>query len=70
MRLGRAGGVGVALDIDGVLLRGGHVLEGAVEAVRRLQKQHVPLVFMTNGGGVTEAVKARELSHKLGEPIR
>jgi HAD superfamily hydrolase (TIGR01450 family) len=58
--------VAVALDIDGVILRGGDVLSGAVDAVRRLKENNVPVVFMTNGGGVTEAEKARSLQSKLG----
>jgi HAD superfamily hydrolase (TIGR01456 family) len=65
---------GVALDIDGVLLRGSSVIPGAQRALSALYgnnalKRRFPVIFLTNGGGVTEAAKARELEHKLGIPI-
>ncbi|CAM9513222.1 unnamed protein product, partial [Phaeothamnion confervicola] len=52
-----------AFDIDGVLLRGKGVLPGARDALRRLRDRDVPFVFVTNGGGCTEAAKAEELSN-------
>lgn len=58
---------GVALDIDGVLIRGGSPIPGSAEAVRRLRAAGVPHVFMTNGGGVPEAAKAAELAARLGD---
>ncbi|GBG77616.1 hypothetical protein CBR_g24062 [Chara braunii] len=66
---------GVALDIDGVLLKGRHPMPGAERALRRLVRltaeassgeRHVPFVFLTNGGGVTERMKAMELSKIFG----
>lgn len=60
---------GVAIDVDGVLLRGKTVLPGSPEALRVLMKHQIPHVFITNGGGVLEAQKARELSLKLGVDI-
>ena len=45
------GSVGVALDVDGVLVRGGAVIPGASSALKRLVKHKVPFVFVTNGGG-------------------
>jgi hypothetical protein len=40
---------GVALDIDGVLLRGKTVLPRAVDALKLLRKEGIPHVFVTNG---------------------
>ncbi|CAJ1438793.1 unnamed protein product [Effrenium voratum] len=56
---------GVVLDIDGVVRRGGEPIQGAKEALWHLEKASVPYIFMTNGGGVTEAKKAQELSELL-----
>ena len=67
-----------AFDIDGVLIRGKHVLQTARTALARLFKPHAPgtppthtppLVFLTNGGGVPEATKAAQLTQWLGQPI-
>ena len=57
----------VALDIDGVLIRGGLVLPSTRMALRKLYGQNklgvrFPVVFLTNGGGVPESVKAKQLS--------
>lgn len=41
--------VGVCFDIDGVLLRGSHVLPGAFEALDKLDRYNVPYIFLTNG---------------------
>lgn len=60
--------IAVALDIDGVLLRGKSVLPRASEAVRRLIQHRIPYIYMTNGGGVTESQKAKEISEKLNIP--
>ncbi len=61
--------VAFALDIDGVLLHAKKPIEGAIEALAELGGQsdawRVPIVFLTNGGGVDEASKARELEHLL-----
>lgn len=61
---------GVAIDIDGVLLRGSKVLPRARDALERLQDASVPFVFVTNGGGKTEADKALELSKRLQLDVR
>jgi HAD superfamily hydrolase (TIGR01456 family) len=58
-------------DIDGVLIRGKHVLPAAQRALQRLYtadgaEPRLPLAFLTNGGGVTEAQKALQLSQWLG----
>lgn len=57
--------VGAVFDIDGVLLRGHKALPGARDSLLRLQQQHVPFIFLTNGGGVLESAKADELSTLL-----
>lgn len=61
--------VALALDIDGVLLHSKQPIEQAVQALKELGGQsgswRVPLVFLTNGGGISEAGKARELEHLL-----
>lgn len=60
------------LDIDGVLVRGGHRLEQAQRALRRLlhapTRKH-PVLFMTNGGGCFERVKAAQLSAWFDVPV-
>lgn len=54
-------------DIDGVLIQGGTVLPEAKKALAKLYtnngaKPKYPVCFLTNGGGVTEAQKAEQLS--------
>ncbi|KAG2447091.1 hypothetical protein HYH02_007840 [Chlamydomonas schloesseri] len=62
-----------SFDIDGVLIRGKHVLPEALEAVKKLTapdgRWRYPVVFMTNGGGVCEARKAAQLSSWLGVQV-
>lgn len=57
------------LDIDGVFLKGGKVLNGAKSAMSKLLHHNIPYVFVTNGGGVLEDRKANDLSKKLGIPV-
>jgi HAD superfamily hydrolase (TIGR01450 family) len=67
-------GVGFAFDIDGVLARGGEPLPASA-AVRELLTTKTtaqwlaPTVFVTNGGGMTEARKAAQLSEMLGVSV-
>ncbi|GFH06044.1 uncharacterized protein HaLaN_00608 [Haematococcus lacustris] len=59
-------------DIDGVLIRGKCVLDSAKTAMAELCPSgtwRFPTVFMTNGGGVTEAHKAQQLSSWLQVPV-
>jgi HAD superfamily hydrolase (TIGR01456 family) len=58
--------IGVALDIDGVLLRGKNLLPMAKTAVSLLKLNRIPTIYLTNGGGLTEVQKAKQLSDKLG----
>ena len=55
----------VALDIDGVLLRGGKTIPPAHQALTSLQKASIPFIFLTNGGGVKEEQKAHDLNYKF-----
>ncbi|KAJ3133807.1 hypothetical protein HK100_004060 [Physocladia obscura] len=62
--------IGIALDIDGVLIRGKKVLPQAIRAIEKIKKNKVPFILLTNGGGMAEANKAQELSDKLGSEIK
>ncbi|KAI9365963.1 HAD-like domain-containing protein [Zopfochytrium polystomum] len=57
--------VGVAFDIDGVLIKGKAALPQAIRSLRRLDELKVPYICLTNGGGMTEEAKAAELSSLL-----
>ena len=59
----------LALDIDGVFLRGKRVLDFAIRTVDRIKKENTPFIFITNGGGISEEQKAREMSEKLQTEI-
>ncbi|GAQ90190.1 Haloacid dehalogenase-like hydrolase (HAD) superfamily protein [Klebsormidium nitens] len=75
--------IGIAFDIDGVLLRGKTPIEGASAALKQLHgtgpgdqdgktkagQALIPHVYLTNGGGVTEAAKAEELASLLDVPV-
>ena len=68
----RDGPPGFVFDIDGVLVRGRAVLPMARQAMSRLccrGEWSVPVVFLTNGGGVLESTKARQLSEMLNVPV-
>lgn len=59
-----------AFDIDGVLIRGGKPIPEAVEAMKVLNGENeygikVPYIFVTNGGGKTEAERCIQLSQQL-----
>mmetsp|Transcript_6432 Transcript_6432/g.7361 ORF Transcript_6432/g.7361 Transcript_6432/m.7361 type:complete len:348 (-) Transcript_6432:403-1446(-) len=62
--------IGVALDIDGVLIRGQKPLPGAKESLEKLRHHNIPFLFMTNGGGVMEEKKLADLENKLGTDLR
>lgn len=59
----------VVFDIDGVLLRGGSLINGAKQAVAKLAHSKIPFIFVTNGGGMLESQKAADLSKKLDFPV-
>jgi len=59
-----------AFDIDGVLIRGGRPIPEAIEAMKMLNGDNeygikVPYIFVTNGGGKTEAERCIQLSKQL-----
>lgn len=59
-----------AFDIDGVLVRGGRPIPEAIEAMKVLNGKNayglqVPYIFLTNGGGKTEAERCADLSRQL-----
>ncbi|CAA7389511.1 unnamed protein product [Spirodela intermedia] len=60
---------GIALDIDGVVLRGSTPIDGSSQALRRLYASdgtlRFPFLFLTNGGGTPESKRASELSRLL-----
>ncbi|KAJ2726040.1 hypothetical protein GGI07_000823 [Coemansia sp. Benny D115] len=67
-------GTAVAFDIDGVLVKGKRTLEEGKRALAMLKGNNpwgksIPFVLLTNGGGVSEAKKAQEISERLGTEI-
>ncbi|KAG9246766.1 HAD-like domain-containing protein [Calycina marina] len=59
-----------AFDIDGVLIRGGAPIPEAIEAMKVLNGENeyglkIPYIFLTNGGGKTEAERCIDLSRQL-----
>ena len=58
----------IAFDIDGVLKQGPKVLPEAIRTIRMLEgdnpwNRKVPYLFITNSGGKSEAVRAKDLSN-------
>ncbi|KPI86499.1 hypothetical protein ABL78_4439 [Leptomonas seymouri] len=64
------GSAGVVMDIDGVVYRGHQLIPGADTAIQHLATLRIPFLFMTNGGGKSEAEKAEELSELLKCPVQ
>jgi HAD superfamily hydrolase (TIGR01456 family) len=63
-----------AFDIDGVLVRGPDTLNSGIEAIKYLDGENpynikVPYIFVTNGGGKHESVRAEDLSNRLKTDI-
>ncbi|KAI1271221.1 HAD-like domain-containing protein [Xylaria sp. FL0933] len=59
-----------AFDIDGVLVRGGRAIPEAIEAMKVLNGKNkygikIPYIFLTNGGGKSEAERCGDLSRQL-----
>lgn len=55
-----------AFDIDGVLLRSSQNLPGAAQALQFLQRNAIPFILLTNGGGKHESERVADLSKKFG----
>jgi HAD superfamily hydrolase (TIGR01456 family) len=65
---------GYVFDVDGVLLRGKRVLDpgrAAMHCLYDARRSHwnAPVVFLTNGGGTSEAARGEYLSSLLHVPI-
>jgi ribonucleotide monophosphatase NagD (HAD superfamily) len=58
--------IGLVIDIDGVILKKHDLIPTAKEAIEKLQKNKIPFLFLTNGGGVLEEKKSKQLSEILG----
>lgn len=61
--------VAFAFDIDGVLLRSKNPIPRASEALKLLQKNKIPFILLTNGGGQLEKERVEFLSDALDVPI-
>ncbi|KAJ1919340.1 hypothetical protein H4219_002028 [Mycoemilia scoparia] len=64
----------IVFDIDGVLLKGKTAIPEAIDTLKVLGGQNemgkrIPFLLLTNGGGVSEEEKAKELSKTLDFPI-
>ncbi|KAL7621435.1 hypothetical protein AAE478_008757 [Parahypoxylon ruwenzoriense] len=55
-----------AFDIDGVLLHVSKPIPGATQALEFLQRNNVPFILLTNGGGKHETERVADLSARLG----
>ena len=58
---------GLACDLDGVVYRGDHAIDGAPEAIERLRSRGVRIVFCTNNSRSTVGQYVEKL-HRLGVP--
>ncbi|KAL1746409.1 HAD-like domain-containing protein, partial [Schizophyllum fasciatum] len=61
-------------DIDGVFVHGPNVIPAASRAVAMLEgdnpfNSRIPYLLLTNGGGVSESLRAKKLTKQLGTPI-
>ena len=56
-------------SIDGVLVRSSEPLPRAKKALSYLQKQRIPFILLTNGGGKHEAERVADLSERLEVPL-
>ncbi|KAK3702102.1 hypothetical protein LTR37_015077 [Vermiconidia calcicola] len=56
-------------SIDGVLVRSSTPIQGAHKALSYLQKENIPFVLLTNGGGKTEEERVAHLQEKLEVPL-
>ncbi|CDK25097.1 unnamed protein product [Kuraishia capsulata CBS 1993] len=69
VRFSSSNNIAFAFDIDGVLLRGSKPLNPYAKTALTLLDEHkVPYVLFTNGGGVSESDKIREVAKKLEYP--
>lgn len=59
---------GFLIDMDGVIYRGGELIPGADQFIRRLQREQIPFLFLTNNSQRTRRDVATKLS-RLGIPV-
>lgn len=57
---------GFVFDIDGVLVQGSKAIPEARNALRFLNNNKIPFVFLTNSGGLLEGEKTTQVLTKLG----
>lgn len=55
--------------MDGVLIKGNKPIPGAGEALKLLQERQITWILMTNGGGISEAARAKALTERLNIPV-
>lgn len=67
--IAQASTIAFVFDIDGVLLRGKKPIPQAHETLSLLNRQKIPFILLTNGGGVTEESRIEFLSEKLNIPL-
>ena len=60
---------GFLIDMDGVLYRGDHVISGAKEFIRALQRLDIPHLFLTNNSKQTQRDISLKLRDKLGVEV-
>lgn len=60
--------IAFVFDIDGVLIRGKKPIPQAKPALELLNREKIPYILMTNGGGVLESQKAEEVTHITDGP--
>jgi NagD protein len=60
---------GFLIDMDGVIYRGGELIRGAEEFVRRLEREKIPYMFLTNNSQRTRRDVAIKLN-RMGIPSR
>lgn len=58
----------VCIDVDGVIRRGNNPIPFARNAILKFRQHKIPIAIMTNGGGETEAKRARYYSRLLNLP--
>lgn len=61
--------IAFAFDVDGVLLRGTEPIPKASEALKLLNKNKIPYILLTNGGGKLEADRVKFISNALNVDI-
>lgn len=60
---------GYLIDMDGVIYRGGELIPGADAFIRRLQREQIPFLFLTNNSQRTRRDVATKLE-RMGIPAR